>query len=115
MVLSGQDLLNKREEIITSLKRSMTRMSTHGRDYAEAVKEYRMELAKTMLTLKSHGTPATILEKIAKGQENVAQLEFDMMTKEVLYRSSQENIMIQKKLLDSIEDDIKREWTGAKL
>ena len=113
--MNGQDLIIKREEIIKSLNTSMQKMHQNGIEFAEATREYRMKLAQTILILKNKGVQITILEKVAKGQEDVADLELKMMTAEVLYRSSQENIMIQKKLLDSIEDDIKREWSGAKL
>ena len=46
----------------------------------------------------------------------MAQAEFNMIVAEVKYRASNENIMAQKKLFDSIEADIKREYyKGAEL
>lgn len=108
--MTGQDLYQQRDDIIKALNHSRDKMYTNGINHAEKTKMYRMLLAQTILALKSEGIQISILDKVAKGQEAVAQAEFDMMTAETLYKTSQENIMIQKKLLDSIEDEIKREW-----
>ena len=111
--MSGQTLYEQRDEIKKSLHRSMEKMYSNGVNYAEKTKEYRTILAQTILVLKSNGMQISILDKVAKGQEQVAQAEFEMMTAEVLYKSSQENIMLQKKLLDSVEEEIKREWNRS--
>ena len=108
--MNGQELVEQREEIKKTLHRSMDKMYTNGVNYAEKTRQYRMLLAQTILSLKSDGIQISILDKVAKGQNDVAQAELEMLTAEVLYKSSQENIMIQKKLLDSIEEEIKREW-----
>lgn len=108
--MTGQELYAQREEIKKSLNRSMNNMYSNGVNYAEKTQAYRTILAQTILALKADGMQISIIDKVAKGDVQVAQAEFDMMTAEVLYKSSQENIMIQKKLLDSIEEEIKREW-----
>lgn len=108
--MTGQDLYQQREEIKKSLNHSRDKMYANGVIYAEKTREYRVILAQTILALKAEGIQISILDKVAKGQEAVAQAEFDMITAETLYKTSQENIMIQKKLLDSVEDEIKREW-----
>lgn len=108
--MSGQTLMEQREEIKASLNRSMDKMYTNGINYAERTRQYRVILAQTILALKAEGMQISILDKVAKGQEKVADAELQMMTAEVSYSSSKENIMIQKKLLDSIEEEIKREW-----
>lgn len=108
--MNGQTLYEQREEIKKSLHRSMDRMYSNGVDYAEKTRTYRTKLAETILVLKANGIQISILDKVAKGQEAVADAEFEMITAEVLYKASQENIMIQKKLLDSVEEEIRREW-----
>ncbi len=40
----------------------------------------------------------------------MANAEYEMMIAEALYKASNENIMAQKKLLESIEADINREF-----
>lgn len=108
--MSGQTLMMQREEIKKSLNRSMEKLHQNGTNHAEKKREYRRILAQTILMLKSKGMPVSVIKEVAKGQEDVAQAECDAQIAEVLYISSRENIMIQKKLLDSIEEDIKREW-----
>ena len=55
------------------------------------------------------GQAQTTLKDLARGAESVAQAEFEMNVAEVKYKASSENIMAQKKLLESVEADIKRE------
>ena len=50
------------------------------------------------------------LKDVAKGDKQVADAEFEMIVAEVSYKASNENIMAQKKLYESIEADIKREY-----
>lgn len=109
MGISGQDLFNEREQIKQSLHNSSIRAYENGIECAEKTRAYRILLRQVMLMLKEEGIAATNVEKIAKGCEDVAQAEFEMNVAEVKYRASNENIMIQKKLLDSIEGDIDRE------
>jgi len=109
-MIDGQTLMQERESIKKSLNHSMDKMYKNGIDYAEKTREYRLRLAQAILLLRNQGVQISIIDKIAKGQEQIAELEFEMLKAEVLYKSSQENIMIQKKLFDSIEADIAREY-----
>lgn len=109
-MINGQDLLKERARIKASLETSLQRAYDNGIEAAEKTRIYRIALAQKMLELKEQGTQISILEKLAKGSEKVSRAEFDMNVAEVKYTASKENIMAQKKLLDSIEDDIKREY-----
>lgn len=107
---SGQELFRVRERIKASLETSLKRAYENGISAAEKTRTYRIALAQKMLELKEQGVQISILEKLAKGSEQVSRAEFEMNVAEVKYTASKENIMAQKKLLDSIEDDIKREY-----
>lgn len=109
--MNGHDLFLQREDIKKSLNRSMTRMHENGTEWAEKTRLYRIGLAQEIMKLKDEGCQISIIDKVAKGDEEIAQKEFDMNLAEVSYRASMENIMVQKKLLDSIEEDIRREYT----
>lgn len=109
--MSGQELYLQREEIKKSLNRSMTKMHENGSEWAEKTRLYRIALSQKIMCLKDDGCQISIIDKVAKGDEEIAQKEFEMNLAEVSYKASQENIMVQKKLLDSIEEDIKREYT----
>lgn len=108
-MVSGQELYAERERIKNSLATSLKRAYDNGIDMAEKTRIYRILLAQKVLELKAEGTQISIIEKIARGAEDVAEAEFNMMVAEVSYRASNENIMAQKKLFDSIEEDIRRE------
>ena len=107
---SGQELFAERNRIKKSLDNSIQKSVENGRDAAKKTFAYRTLLSQTILELKAEGMQISILEKVARGDTDVAQAELDMNIAEVLYRASLENIMAQKKLLDSIESDIKREY-----
>ena len=109
-MISGQELFIQRARIKSSLETSLQRAYENGIDAAEKTRLYRIVLAQKMLELKEQGIQISILEKLAKGSEQVSRAEFEMNVAEVKYAASKENIMAQKKLLDSIEDDIKREY-----
>ena len=101
--MSGQELFAERERIKSSLNTSLMRAYDNGIDLAEKTRLYRILLAQTVLELKDKGTQVTILKDLAKGDTKVAQAEFDMNVAEVSYKASNENIMAQKKLFESIE------------
>lgn len=109
-MISGQELLMQREAVKSSLKSSINRAYDNGIDMAEKTRAYRVLLAQTMYRLEADGAKATTLKDMAKGDKDVANAEYEMIVAEVSYRASNENIMAQKKLLESIEADIKREW-----
>lgn len=111
-MVSGQELYAERERIKSSLETSLKRAYDNGIEMAEKTREYRKLLAQTVLQLKADGFQISIIEKVARGAEDVAQAEFEMMAAEVKYRASNENIMAQKKLLDIVEEDIRRELYG---
>lgn len=48
-----------------------------GREFAEAERQYRKALATKILMLKVQGTPATVAQDIARGDEEVANLRFE--------------------------------------
>ena len=109
-MISGQELFAERDRIKTSLERSLSRSYDNGVDLADKTRRYRVLLRQTMLQLEADGEKATTLKDIAKGDEAVADAEYEMMVAEALYKASNENIMAQKKLLESIEADINREF-----
>ena len=98
--MDGQSVFAERDKIKASLNESLKRAYDSGIKYAEKNRAYRIALAQQI----------SIIEKVARGDEDVAQAEFDMISAEVSYRASNENIMAKKKELESVEADIKREF-----
>ena len=73
-MISGQELFNERERIKERLDASLVRAYENGIDAAEKTRIYRIRLAQKIMRLKADGTPITIIEKLAKGEEEVAKL-----------------------------------------
>lgn len=109
-MISGQELFAERERIKRSLDTSLQKAYENGIEVAEKTRAYRVALKEEELRLQMDGQAQTTLKDLAKGAEKVAQAEFEMTVAEVKYRASNENIMAQKKFLESIEADIKREY-----
>ena len=78
-MVSGQELFLEREKIKNSLSASLKRAYDNGIQYAEKTRSYRILLRQTMLQLEADGAKATTLKDIAKGADDVAQAEFEMM------------------------------------
>lgn len=108
-MISGQELFAERDRIKASLEKSLRLAYENGVEAAERTRDYRIALKKEELRLQAEGQAQTTLKDLAKGSDDVAQAEFEMNVAEVKYRASNENIMAQKKFLESIEADIKRE------
>ena len=108
--MTGQELFAEREAIKKRLTDSLQRAYDNGIESAEKTRLYRILLAQKILQLKADGVPVSIIDKIAKGSDEVAKAEFEMVVAEVKYKASNENIMAQKKLLEGIEADIRREY-----
>lgn len=109
-MISGQELFAERDRIKTSLEQSLSKAYENGMDLAEKTRLYRILLAQKILELKADGMAVSIIKEVAKGTDTVADAEMLMIAAEVSYKASNENIMAQKKLFESIEADIKREY-----
>jgi hypothetical protein len=96
------------------MENSKRRAYDNGKLLAETTTAYRMLLAQKILQLKAEGLQISIIEKVAKGDEEVAQAEFEMMEAEALYKASNENIQIMKLELKCVQADIEREYPAGK-
>lgn len=109
-MISGQELFAERDKIRKMIDNSLVRAFESGNEAAEKTRIYRIALQQKILELKADGMAVTLIEKVAKGDPEVAQAEFEKNVADVSYRASLENIMAQKKFFDSIEADINREY-----
>lgn len=115
-MVSGQELFAERKRIKRVIDSSLLKAFENGNEAAEKTRIYRMMLQQKILQLKEEGMAVTLIEKVAKGDPEVAQAEFEKNVADVAYRASLENIMAQKKFFDSIEADINREYyKGAEI
>ena len=107
--MNGPDLEIAQRKAYTSMEESTKNALEKDREKAEYDEQYDIALAKEMLTLRTDGNPASMVEKVAKGKPEIAHLKFLSAVAEAEARASKENINIKKKIFDSLEATKKRE------
>lgn len=85
-----------------------------GKDYAEAYTNYRVELAKELMRLKSEGYAITLAGDIARGKREIAQLKFKEITTEAIYKANLESINAIKLQIKLLDAQLSREWSSEK-
>ena len=95
------------------LEVALKECKTRGRAAAEAEQTYRVALANKILLLREGGLPATLIGDVARGDKDVAALKFERDCAEVVYENAQEAVMVYKKQIDVLREQIEREWSRA--
>ena len=93
---------------------AISELKRRGQKYAETERDYRVALAKQMLTERDNGMPVTIISDICKGKSEIAQLRFNRDCAEVLYKSAMEAINSMKLQIRLMDSQLDREWGAAK-
>lgn len=107
--MDGQELFVQQNEAHKSMEESNKNAYNKDLEKAEYEKQYDIALGQKILTLRSEGVQAAIVEKIAKSDPSIADLKFKAAVCEASARASKENINIKKKVFDSLEATKKRE------
>lgn len=103
--------LEKKQKL---LDKAIEELATNGYDLAQKEREYKMELCKTALKLRSEDMPVTLINQIIYGYEDVPKLRFERDTAEAKYNANQEYINTIKLEIRILESQINREYTNAK-
>lgn len=106
------DLYNELLDKSNKLDISVKQLRKTGRDYAEAYTNYRMELAKELMKLKSEGYAITLAGDIARGKPDIARLKFQEIAKEAIYKANLESINAIKLQIKLLQSQIDKEWSG---
>lgn len=93
-----------------AVKDSLSEARKWGIDLANREKAYRISLRQKIAELRAGGTQISIVQDMAKGDEDVASLRLERDVAEVMYKTAYEAINVYKKEADIIKDEIKREW-----
>ena len=112
--MNGFELFTERDNLSRELAASIDVMANNGCRYAKAEAEYKIELAKTALSLKEQGMAVTMINTVIHGTGGVPKLRMERDIAEVMYKTSQEKIQSVKLQLRIIEAQIEREWAAAK-
>ena len=107
--MNGQELMEEQMKAYRSMEESKKTAREKDVECAEYTKQYDIALAQKMLTLRAEGTLGSMVEKVAKGDPEVAELKFKAAVAEAEAKAARENINIKKRIYDSIEATMKRE------
>lgn len=105
------DLINRKSNELDVAVKSLRNT---GKDYAEAYTNYRVELAKELMRLKSEGYAITLAGDIARGKREIAQLKFKEITTEAIYKANLESINAIKLQIKLLDAQLSREWNSEK-
>lgn len=105
----GYDLYQEMQSKINDLDVSVKMLRRTGEDYAKAYTDYRIALSKELLRLKDNGMPVTIAYDVARGKQEIANLKFEEIKKEAIYKANQESINALKLQIRILESQISRE------
>ena len=111
--LGGHILSSLHKELyqaIQNAKTSLEDAKKWGISKANAERVYRIAKAQKIATDKANGVQVTIIQDLAKGDENIASLCYERDVAEVMYKASVESVNVYKKEAEIIKDEIKREW-----
>lgn len=104
------DLYIELREKIDELFNSIDDLKKTSEEYANAYTKYRKEVAKELIRLKEQGTPATLSNDLARGKEDIANLKYQEICKEGIYKANQESINAIKLVIKVLENQISREY-----
>ena len=109
------ELFNEIQNKIEQLSVSLKKLRDTGRAFAEAEKEYKIELRKQALKLRTEkNMPVTLIQQIIYGVPEVANLRFERDVKESIYNANKEAINVLKLQIRILEAQLSREWGNAK-
>ena len=108
------ELWQQIEEKQKMLDKAINDLAKNGYDLAEKEKEYKMELCKKALELRTKDTPVTLINQIIYGYEDIPQLRFERDTAEVKYNANQEYINTTKLKIRILENQLGREFGNIK-
>lgn len=97
-------------EIERQLDQALSTLRENGNKYCEAERKYQMAKSKEIMRLKSEGYPITLIPQVVKGIEEIANLDFERNTCEVVYKANQEALNVKKLELRVKESEVEREY-----
>lgn len=90
--MTPAEIMDKLLESKQALEEQNKELIRLGEEKAEAERVYRTALAKELLTLRAHNFPATLINDLARGNQDVANLRLKRDTAESLYDACKERI-----------------------
>lgn len=104
------DLINDMLAKLTTLNTSISLLKQRGEERANTEMAYRIALAEKIGELREKGTPVTIVNDLARGDNDIAKLRFARDVAEKNYYVGLEYINATKLQIKVLEGQIEREW-----
>lgn len=96
------------------LDKAIKELAQNGYDLAMKERNYKIELCKKALELRSNDTPVTLINQIIYGYQNIPDLRFERDTAQVKYDANQEYIQTIKLQIRILEGQLSREYGNIK-
>ena len=103
-------MINKLNDLTERMTQGIKLMGKYGRELASAERDYKIELQKEVLRLRSQGEAVTLIQLRVYGSGEVPKLRFKRDEAQALYETSKENINVLKLQIRLLESQIDREW-----
>ena len=100
------ELTQKRMELDLCIRQ----LRKSGTEYAEAERDYKIELRKVCLQLRDEGMAIGLIDKTCYGVPSVAEKRFRRDVAETVYKANLEAINSIKLQMRLLENQIGREW-----
>lgn len=113
-MITGVNLVQALDDSLEATENAITETKRLAIAKAEAERRYRIEKRKRTLYERDYNkTPVSIIADVVKGYQDIADLAFQRDCAEAEWEASRESILYQKRLTDTIREQIKREWSQA--
>lgn len=109
---SGQELYIELQGRVSMLDSALQQLGNRGRAAAQAEQDYRVALAKKILTERDRGTPVTIISDVCRGDREIAKLKFNRDVAQTTYESAKEACNVYKLQIRVLENQLDREYRG---
>lgn len=106
------DLFSEREFLRRKLDQCIKMLRQTGSEYAMADREYNVAVRACWMRLRSDGMPVGMIDKVYKGEDDVADKRFRLIEAEAMKDANKEAVMSYKLQLRLVEEQIQREWSN---
>lgn len=108
------ELIQELNDKMALCYRTIDEMKRHGLARNRAEVEYRTALAVAIQSLRAQTKhPASLIPDMAKGMRKVAEAKRAMDDADTEYETDRELVMLLKRDIDTIREQIAREWQQA--
>lgn len=107
------DIYTEIQKLNKELYIQINELSKNGEKYARAYTNYRVALAKELLLLKKEGFAITLAGDIARGKPEIAELKFQEISSEAIYKANLESVNAIKLNIKILQNQYDKEWGNA--